>query len=608
MKPFRRSIVDFSTRHSKWVILATVLVTLVAGAFSPLATMDTDPENMLERNEPARVFHNETKKRFSLSEAVVLGVINEHDPDGVFNPATLSRVYALTEFAKTLRWPDEKHPDRMEGVIEADMIAPSMVDHMNQQGPGTIAFEWLMAKPPSTREEARSIKAKALSNPLLEGQMVSTDGKALCIYLPLTDKLLSYRVYKALQEKIDALGGDESYHIAGLPVAEGAIGVEMFSQMATASPLAMAAICGLLLLFFRKWMLVILPLIIATVSIVITMGLMIACGYPVHILSSMLPIFLMSIAMVDSVHVLSEFFDVYTEEKGRRQTITDVMSTLFTPMLYTSLTTAAGFLSLTLAPIPPARVFGIFLGIGVMMAWLVTVLFVPAYVMIIPKKTLKSFGLRALKKGKQNRLTRYLASIGKLTYAHAGKILVMFTILVIVSVWGITRIQVNDNYAKRFSLRHPIRKADMALNNHFGGTYMAYLVLEGRDDDTATASVVKCVVDDLGRYGDDIADTYPAAPAMAEKLTQRMRLAAGSRDRLSDLLEATIDYGDRISLDSTDAAYDAMQELLAFLGLEKEKRKTFKQPAVLSYMADLQAHLKQLGLIGKKQLGHRCGP
>lgn len=599
MKIFARNFVDVLTRRPKWVILAIVLVTIFAGAFFPKVILDTDPENMLENNEPARLFHNQTKERFNLSEVVVLGVINEKDPDGVFNPVTLERVYDLTQFAKTLRWPGEKDQDQLEGVIEVDMIAPSMVDHMTQIGPGTIAFEWLMSKPPKTREEARVIKAKALSNPLLKGHMVSADGKAICIYLPVSDKLLSYRVYKALWEKIDALNGDESYHVAGLPVAEGAVGVEMFSQMTIASPLAMVLICALLLLFFRKWVLVLLPLIIATISIVIAMGLMIACGYPVHILSSMLPIFLMSIAMVDSVHVLSEFFDVYTEEKGRRQTIIEVMGILFKPMLYTSLTTAAGFLSLTLAPIPPARIFGIFLGIGVMVAWCVTVLFVPTYIMMIPKKMLKSFGLRAIQTSGQNRLSRFLAAIGRLTFSNAGKILIVFSILIGLSIWGITRIQVNDNYAKRFAHSHAIRKADVALNSHFDGTYVAYLVLESSDNDSIDASVVNNLVHGLAQYADSIVDDYPGAQAMAETLSRRIRLASENQVRFSSLLKAVIEDGEQIIRNAADTEFDAMQELLVYLEMEKEKLSAFKQPTVLAYMAELQDYLKQLGLIGK---------
>ncbi len=135
MRTFKNKLADFSVSHYKLVTLAMVLFTLITGAFFPLVTMDTDPENMLEKDEPARVFHNETKKAFDLSEIVVLGIINEHDPDGVFNPKTLRHIYELTEFAKTLRWRDEKNSGQTAGVIEVDMIAPSLVDHMTQGGP-----------------------------------------------------------------------------------------------------------------------------------------------------------------------------------------------------------------------------------------------------------------------------------------------------------------------------------------------------------------------------------------------------------------------------------------------------------------------------------------
>ena len=120
----------------------------------------------------------------------------------------------------------------------------------------------------------------------------------------------------------------------------------------------------------------------------------------------------MSISMVDSVHVLSEFFDVYTKEKGRKQSIKEVMHTLFTPMLYTSLTTAAGFYSLTFAPIPPAQVFGAFLSVGVMVAWIVTILFVPAYIMMLPESQLINFGLSSSGDEKKNLLTQILRSLG----------------------------------------------------------------------------------------------------------------------------------------------------------------------------------------------------
>jgi hypothetical protein len=327
---------------------------------------------------------------------VVVGIVNDKNANGVFNPASLGKIYELAEFAETLTWEDEENPGEQAGVVGVDMLAPSTVDHIGQGGPGEVKFEWLMREPPSTEEQAIEIRDKAMSNPLLKGTLVSENGKAVCLYLPLTSKDLSYRVYTKLRAKIATFKGDEQYHITGLPVAEDTFGVEMFIQMAVSAPLAMVVIFLLMLVFFRKLVLVISPMIVAMVSVISTMGLLIGIGFPVHIMISMIPIFLMPIAVVDSVHILSEFFDLYTKEKGRVNTTKEVMSNLFTPMLYTSLTSAAGFASLALTPIPPVQVFGVFVAIGIMIAWVCTVMFVPAYIMMISEKSLENFGHEAV--------------------------------------------------------------------------------------------------------------------------------------------------------------------------------------------------------------------
>jgi len=591
-------IIELSIRRHRWIAVAILLFTLATGMFLPWMTMDTDPENMLEQDAPVRVFHNETKKRFSLSETIVVGVVNEKHPDGVFNPDTLGRVFELTRFAASLRWENPDRPGEYSGVIEADMIAPSVAEHMAQDGPGSIRFEWLMPRPPTTREEALSIRDKALSDPLLKGQMISEDGKALCLYLPLTDKLLSYRIYEALQGKIAELGGEEQYHIAGLPVAECAIGVEMFTQMTVAAPLTMAVILGLLFIFFRKPVLIFLPMIVATVAVVSALGLMIALGHPVHILSSMLPIFLMPIAICDSVHILSDFFESYTPAKGRGQTIREVMNRLFAPILYTSLTTAAGFLSFVITSIPPARVFGVFVALGVLVAWAATVLLIPAYVMLVPEHVLANFGQAARTREQSSMLTQLLRVTGGFAHGRAKLVLALMVALVGVGAWGMTKINVNDNYAKRFSVGHPIRQADTALNSHFAGIYTAYMVLEGRDAAKPTkgdiAQIRARLLDAAARSGNDrdavatVREIADGLPVWAEQ--------AGSVAGLLDLAASRIE--DRRGT-ATKGEAAALDELKSALDLEKERLKPFKRPDVLEYMLGLQGHLQEAGLIGK---------
>ncbi len=147
MKTVKNAMVDFSIKRRKAVAVATLLLTVVAGAFLPNATIDTDPENMLETNEPARLFHNETKREFNLSDIVILGLVNERDPDGVFNPATLGRIFELTEFAKTLRWRDENDPEKWSGV-KHELVRTTDLHYVlknTPKKPDTVEFAYYVA-------------------------------------------------------------------------------------------------------------------------------------------------------------------------------------------------------------------------------------------------------------------------------------------------------------------------------------------------------------------------------------------------------------------------------------------------------------------------------
>jgi len=596
---FKQKIANYSTEHYKLITIIMVLFTLLLGAFIPLIKVDTDPENMLSADEPVRIFHNQTKKRFFLSDIVVVGIVNNKDPNGVFNPSSLAKVYELTEFAKKLRWPSEEDPNEQIGVIEVDLLAPSTVDHIGQGGPGVVTFEWLMSKPPDTNEQAIEIRDKAMSNPLLKGTLVSEDGKAVCLYLPLTSKDLSYRVYSRLKEKIAEFQGDEEYHITGLPVAEDTFGVEMFIQMAISAPLAMVVIFLLMLLFFRKIVLVISPMIVAMVSVISTMGLLIGLGYPVHIMSSMIPIFLMPIAVVDSVHILSEFFDLYTKEKGRKNTVLEVMSNLFMPMLYTSLTSSAGFASLALTPIPPVQVFGIFVAIGIMIAWVCTIMFVPAYVMMIKESSLENFGHATENATKQSWLARLLTSTGRFTYAAAKPILVIILIIVAVALYGVTQIRINDNPVKWFAKDHPIRRADIELNEHFGGTYMAYLVFDPALDKSVSAQYISGLKQRLSQKLSDLKNELPDAPDPSEQLEMDISRYASDAETKEGLLNKLQTMANNKFDKAKDREFDLWYEIADFFALEAERLKPFKQPEVLRYISKLEEHLEKSGLVGK---------
>jgi len=576
---FGHRIVERSLDHYKTVAAVSVFVTVLIALAAAMPSLfpraipwlhgvevDTDPENMLSADEPVRIFHDEMKHRMGLHDMVVVGIVREDDPKGVFTPSALRKITELTDFAAKLDG-DTEFGRRYglkpgQRVLQPDIISPSRVDTVEPLPGNAISVHWLMKTPPATQAEADKVFADAKRIPFLNGTMVSDDGKAVALYLPITEKKISYQVYRALQQKAAELGGPEQFHITGLPVAEDTFGVEMFIQMAISAPLAMAIIFVLMMVFFRKLVLVLSPMIVALMSVILTMGSLIVAGFPIHIMSSMIPIFIMPISVLDGVHIISEFFEKYQATKDRRTTIQAVMDELFTPMLYTSLTSAAGFASLALTPIPPVQVFGLFVGAGVMVAWALTVTFIPAFVMFIPARTLENFGAKFdPAHGHQDavtRLGRFLKRLGGGTYRYAKPILVAGAVVMAVAAWGISRININDNPIKWFSPSHPIRVADRVLNRHFGGTYMAYLAME-YDEPPFDA---KTFADELaGRANRRVESLRELSDAVAAKAPA---LASGAADAyvFFDALKAAA----HPNVDRTDderlSAWNAMDKFL----------------------------------------------
>lgn len=585
-------LVQISIKNPKTITIFMVLVTLALGALISKVHVDTDPENMLEADEPVRLFHDATKKEFALHDVVVLGIVNDQDKDGAFNPETLAHVFTLSKYAATLTDPDD--PSRH--VVSQDIMAPDNVDAIEQAGLGSVRFSWLMEKAPETREEALRLRDLAMDNPLFKGTLVSEDGKAIGIYLPVTSKDFSHNLSKLLKEKIATLSKNgDRFYITGLPVAEDTFGKEMFIQMAVSAPLAMLAIFLLMLYFFKQLRLIIAPMIVAMVSVITTMGLLIGTGHTLHIMSSMIPIFLMPVAVVDSIHIMSEFFDEYPRLKDRRQTIEQVINHLFTPMLYTSLTSAAGFLSLAYTPIPPVQAFGVFVAIGIMIAWVITVFFVPAYIMLMPESSLKNFGAKRDKKqcDISSPMATMLCAMGNFIQKWPKLIITFALLFTLIGGYGITKIQVNDNPVKWFTKKHDIRVADRVLNDHFSGTYEAYLVLESKQQKLTPATAQEELSQSIKTVaGDDIS-----------KLVVARALAIIKRASQAPTLEAMlgiIDNDFMAAQDNADeAAFDVWDDIIAKVDQFKHRDQVFKRPDMLRYIAKLQQHLLSTGVVGK---------
>jgi hypothetical protein len=462
-------MVQFAIARPKTVIGAAVIITILFGSQLPKITTDTDPKHMLPITSPVRQYNDQVEREFELHpDVLVLGVVNER---GIVNKQTLTRISDLTSQIQ-----------RIPGVIVRDVNSFTTIDDVSVKGKELVVRP-LLERVPQSEEELESFRKKLFENPVFLNRIISPDAKATAIYIPIeptaNGKEIADRIRKLLPERPN---GDKFY-LAGDPVARDTFGAEMFRQMGLFSPIAAMVMAVALWFMFRSVPLIVANMAAAMISIIWSMGLLSALGYPVHIMSSMSPVFLMAIA-TDTVHIFNEFFFRYREVGEKKSAIVDTMAAVGSPILFSDLTTAVGFASLAITSIIPVRIFGLLVAFGTLVILLMSFTLVPAILILLRKERLaRVVGALSKKADDQPALAGpsrvpLLARIGEICVRRSKSIAILGCVLLVISALGISRIRVNNNMVHWFKYNSSVRTADRVMNQHLGGTSTGYLIVQ----------------------------------------------------------------------------------------------------------------------------------
>ncbi len=109
-----RKLIGFSVDHPRLVMALTIALTVLFLLAFPKIRIDTDPENMLEDDQPDRVYYRQVKKDFGIYDLIVLGIVDEQ---GVFRSETLAHTTRLVEGIL-----------RIKGVVTADVLSLNTTD------------------------------------------------------------------------------------------------------------------------------------------------------------------------------------------------------------------------------------------------------------------------------------------------------------------------------------------------------------------------------------------------------------------------------------------------------------------------------------------------
>lgn len=584
-------LVEFSMNRPRAVVLAAVLLSLAFAAGLPRIKTDTDPKNMLPPTAAVRQFNDQVDKRFGLHpDTIVLGIVNEK---GLFNKSTLSNIIAITNEALLL-----------DGVITRDVISFVTVDDV-KSGAGFLESGPLLGEVPANADRMLKFRRSLYSNPLLVDRLVSRDGTMTAVYIPIEKNANGKTIAEKIKKIVAGRHGPEKYYLAGDPIARDTFGAEMFRQMGLFSPLAGMVMFIVLFLMFRSLGLVVANMAAAMIAIVWSMGAMIWLGIPVHIMASMSPVFLMAIA-TDTVHIFNEFYFRYRETGNRREAVRETMRVVAAPIIFSDLTTAAGFASLAIGPIVPVKVFGLVVGFGTLVILLMSFTLVPAILSLLSEKKLAALCSKAA----AEKPPAALEWIGRLATQKSKAMLLGGAVVLILSVIGVSRIHINNNMIMWFRPQSDIRKAEKIINEKLGGSATAYIIAEGKEQDTfknpenlayidsiqkkitglkyvGKAVSIADYVKRVNRVLHDDDPKYEKIPGSREEVSQFLelfRMSAKARD-----IDNVVDYPFRsanmmIQLKTWDASAMSavVREVENYAARHPNKELSFK-PAGISY-------------------------
>ena len=457
------------TAIPKIIITLAFLIIIATAAFIPTLKIDSRAESFLPPDDPALLYRDQVEEVFGLKDPMVIAVINKGE-HGVFNPQSLQLVQWLSDEVMKM---SEINRDRVVSLATEDNITG------NEEG---MLVEAFFETPPATQNDADRVRAAVMEFPLYLGSLVARDGSATLIVTEMFNNEDGPKVYEDLLELIKRapINNGEEIHLAGDGAVSGYLVTYINADAARLVPISVVIITLLCLLSFRTWRGVLIPGVIILSAVASAVGLMAAAGVPVYVITTSMPILLVGVAVADSIHVLSQYYEELANnpEHKQRDLVIRTMVVMWRPVLITTLTSMVGFLGITVSSfMPPMQGYGLFSLIGLGVAGLFSLTFVPAALVL-----LKPLHSPAFKTSEQRLQKDFFSKImnrfGGWVLGNTAKVLGLAVIVCVLGVMGALKLEVNESWVENFRTSEAIYLADTAINESLDGSNNLDIVIE----------------------------------------------------------------------------------------------------------------------------------
>ncbi len=425
-----RRIGSLIARHPEPFLAATALVSILAAISLFRIQFNADVASFItEGNERGEAFAAlQAKYETADPVNVVLSL-----PDGE-TFASRSRLVDLAEFRDALA--------ALDGVASVGALIPDV----SPLDGSPLTPERLAAVP----EEFLNV---ATSGPLA-GLLLSEDARhSMLVVIPDGDGIQVARDVGTVSPPPGV-----GVTIAGNPAVYAAV-VDILSLFLLLIPPVVLLL--LLAVFYanvgdrRLSVLAVVPALLGSLW---TFGLISVLGRPIDVVTVIVPIFVLVMGSADGLHFVTHFQDIAAEHDDPSERVISTLREVGTPMILTTVSTAAGFLSLLATDVRPIRQLGLFAAIGITFAGVISFFALPALMTRI--------GVTA--PARPPILGGVVVGLRRLVSARWPAAALVVTVVIFAGIF-IPQLEVDSDPLFFFTTDHEVRQAFDRTEELFGG-------------------------------------------------------------------------------------------------------------------------------------------
>jgi uncharacterized protein len=444
---------EWVVRYRWPVLVLSILSSLAVGSGAGRLSFVTDYQVWFSKSNPELRTFEANQKIYTKNDNLMFVVVPRAGK--VFTREALAAVEALTKAAWKL--PYSKRVDSVTNF-----------QYSRARGDELIVADLVENARAKTKAELAARRQDALGEPALRGRLIPprahVTGVNVTLLLPensttaVTELAAAGRsLAKTIAAKYPAI----SIRLTGTVMLDNAFSEASVQDGQTLIPIMFGVLLAVLAVLLRSILGVIATLLVVVLSVVFAMG---AAGYAGIALtppSAMAPTMIMTLAVADSIHFLVTMFAEMKKGRTRHAAIVESMRVNFTPIILTSVTTAIGFLSMNSSDAPPFWDMGNITATGVLVALVLSLLLLPAFVAIVP--------IRA--HAASSRGLVLMDRIAELVIARRRTMLYGMSALIVVLFAFIPRIELNDQFVKFFDERVTFRSDTDFMTKNLTGIY-----------------------------------------------------------------------------------------------------------------------------------------